>query len=67
MTTGICYRDDPAAIAALVRDEAVQCDVYIDPDTFRLEMEQRWPRSWINVGPTGQVPDVGDGGAPTTL
>jgi benzoate/toluate 1,2-dioxygenase alpha subunit len=54
------YRDDPEAISALVRDDAVHRDVYIDPDIFRLEMERLWARSWIYVGHTSQVPDPGD-------
>jgi benzoate/toluate 1,2-dioxygenase alpha subunit len=54
------YRDDPEAINALVRDDAVHRDVYIDPDIFRLEMERLWARSWIYVGHTSQVPDPGD-------
>ncbi len=54
------YRDDPEAIRALVRDDAVHRDVYIDPDIFRLEMERLWARSWVYVGHTSQVPDPGD-------
>jgi phenylpropionate dioxygenase-like ring-hydroxylating dioxygenase large terminal subunit len=54
------YRDDPAAIRALVRDDAVHRDVYIDPDIFRLEMDRLWARTWIYVGHTSQVPNPGD-------
>jgi hypothetical protein len=54
------YRDDPAAIRALVRDDAVHRDVYIDADIFRLEMERLWARTWLYVGHTSQVPDPGD-------
>ena len=54
------YRDDPARIAALVRDDAVHRDAYIDPEIFRLEMERVWARAWIYVGHTSQVPDPGD-------
>jgi len=54
------YRDDPAAVRALVRDDAVHRDVYIDADIFRLEMERLWARTWLYVGHTSQVPDPGD-------
>ncbi|HVC62365.1 MAG TPA: aromatic ring-hydroxylating dioxygenase subunit alpha [Acetobacteraceae bacterium] len=54
------YRDDPAALRALVRDDAVHRDVYIDPDIFRLEMERLWARTWIYVGHASQVPAPGD-------
>lgn len=54
------YRQDPAALRALVRDDAVHRDVYIDPEIFRLEMERLWARTWIYVGHTSQVPNPGD-------
>ena len=54
------YRDDPATLRALVRDDAVHRDVYIDPEIFRLEMERLWPRTWIYVGHSSQVPAPGD-------
>jgi phenylpropionate dioxygenase-like ring-hydroxylating dioxygenase large terminal subunit len=54
------YRDDPAALRALVRDDAVHRDVYTDPEIFRLEMERLWARTWIYVGHTSQVPQPGD-------
>ena len=53
------YRDDPAALRALVRDDAVHRDVYIDPEIFQLEMERLWARTWIYVGHTSQVPAPG--------
>ena len=54
------YREDPASVRALVRDDAVHRDVYTDPEIFRLEMERLWPRTWIYVGHTSQVPAPGD-------
>ena len=54
------YRDDPAAIRALVRPDAVHRDVYLDPELFRLEMERLFARSWIYVGHASQVPRAGD-------
>ena len=54
------YREDPTAIRALVRDDAVHRDVYINPEIFQLEMERLWARTWIYVGHTSQVPAPGD-------
>jgi phenylpropionate dioxygenase-like ring-hydroxylating dioxygenase large terminal subunit len=54
------YSENPAAIRALVRDDAVHRDVYTDPEIFRLEMERLWARAWIYVGHTSQVPGAGD-------
>ncbi len=54
------YRDDPAALRALVREDAVHRDVYLDPEIFRLEMERLWARAWIYVGHASQVPGPGD-------
>lgn len=54
------YRDDPAAIRALVEEDRVHRDVYLDPEIFALEMERLWPNSWIYVGHASQVPAPGD-------
>ena len=54
------YRDDPAALRALVRDDAVHRDVYVSREVFELEMERLWSRTWIYVGHDSQVPGVGD-------
>jgi benzoate/toluate 1,2-dioxygenase alpha subunit len=54
------YRDDPRALAALVREDAVHRDVYTDPEVFALEMERLWARTWIYVGHDSQVPNIGD-------
>jgi benzoate/toluate 1,2-dioxygenase alpha subunit len=54
------YRGNPAALRALVRDDAVHRDVYTDPEIFRLEMETLWARTWIYVGHTSQIPNPGD-------
>lgn len=54
------YRDDPLAVRALLRDDAVHKDVYLDPEIFRLEMERLWARTWIYVGHSSQVPAPGD-------
>jgi phenylpropionate dioxygenase-like ring-hydroxylating dioxygenase large terminal subunit len=54
------YRDDPRALAALVEDDRVHRDVYLDPEVFQLEMERLWSRAWIYVGHASQVPRPGD-------
>lgn len=54
------YRDDPRALRALVRDDAVHRDVYLDREVFELEMERLWSRTWIYVGHDSQVPNAGD-------
>ncbi len=54
------YRDDPAAVAALVRPDQVHRDLYIDPELFALEDERVFGRAWIYVGHASQVPLAGD-------
>jgi benzoate/toluate 1,2-dioxygenase subunit alpha len=54
------YRGNPKAIAALVQDDQVHRDVYIDAEVFELEMEQLWSNTWIYVGHVSQVPRPGD-------
>jgi len=34
------YRDDPRALQALVQDDRVHRDLYIDPEVFQLEVER---------------------------
>ena len=54
------YRDDQRALDALVQDDRVHRDLYIDPELFQLEMERLWSRTWIYVGHASQVPQAGD-------
>lgn len=54
------YRNDPQALAALVQDDQVHRDVYIDQEIFDLEMERLWSNTWIYVGHASQVPNPGD-------
>jgi phenylpropionate dioxygenase-like ring-hydroxylating dioxygenase large terminal subunit len=54
------YRDDPKAVAALVREDEVHRDVYLDQEVFDLEMERLWSNTWIYVGHASQVPKPGD-------
>jgi benzoate/toluate 1,2-dioxygenase subunit alpha len=54
------YRQDPEAIRALVRPDAVHRDVYLSQELFDLEMERLWRDTWIYVGHDSQVPAAGD-------
>jgi benzoate/toluate 1,2-dioxygenase alpha subunit len=54
------YRHSTAAIRALVRDDAVHRDVYVNPELFELEMERLWRSAWTYVGHDSQVPNAGD-------
>ncbi|HVN43876.1 MAG TPA: aromatic ring-hydroxylating dioxygenase subunit alpha [Steroidobacteraceae bacterium] len=54
------YRNDAAAIRALVRADAVHRDVYLSAELFELEMEQLWRNTWIYVGHDSQIPAAGD-------
>jgi len=54
------YRHSTAAIRALVCDDAVHRDVYLNPELFDLEMERLWPSAWTYVGHDSQVPNSGD-------
>ncbi len=54
------YRGNPASIRALVEEDRVHRDVYLDQELFDLEMEQLFHNTWIYVGHASQVPDPGD-------
>ena len=54
------YIDNPQAVQALVRADAVHRDLYIDDELFALEMRQLWRNTWIYVGHDSQVPKAGD-------
>ncbi|MEZ5739477.1 MAG: aromatic ring-hydroxylating dioxygenase subunit alpha [Burkholderiaceae bacterium] len=54
------YRDNPQAVADLVREDAVHRDVYIDQEIFDLEMEHLFGATWVFVGHDSQVPKAGD-------
>jgi len=56
----VSYRDQPEAIRALVREDAVHRDVYLSQELFDLEMERLWRNTWIYVGHDSQVPNIGD-------
>ncbi len=54
------YRDNPGAVAALVRDTEVHRDCYTSEEIFALEMEQLFASTWIYVGHASQIPRPGD-------
>ncbi len=54
------YRNNPAAIRALVRPREVHRDVYIDDEVFALEMEHLFANTWIYAGHASQMPEPGD-------
>jgi phenylpropionate dioxygenase-like ring-hydroxylating dioxygenase large terminal subunit len=54
------YRDNPQAIAALVRDTEVHKDCYTSPELFALEMEHLFANCWVFVGHGSQIPNAGD-------
>ena len=54
------YRGDREAIRALVQNDQVHRDVYLDPELFEIEMEELFAKAWIYVGHESQVPKHGD-------
>ncbi|MDP1533141.1 MAG: Rieske 2Fe-2S domain-containing protein, partial [Rubrivivax sp.] len=54
------YRNQPEAVAALVREREIHKDAYIDAEVFALEMEHLFANCWVYVGHASQVPQVGD-------
>jgi len=54
------YRNDPAALRALVRDAEVHRDTYTDPEIFALEMQRLFANTWVYVGHDSQVAKPGD-------
>ena len=54
------YRDQPAAIAALVQEDRVHRDLYLSEEIFALEQEHFFANTWNYVGHASQVPEPGD-------
>lgn len=54
------YRNNPTAVAALIRPTEVHKDIFIDEELFALEMEHLFANTWVYVGHASQVPNVGD-------
>ena len=54
------YRNNPAAVATLVRPTEVHKDIFISEEIFELEMEHLFANTWVYVGHASQIPNVGD-------
>lgn len=54
------YRNNPAAVRALVRPDRVHRDLYISEEIFRLEQEHFFANTWNYLGHTSQIPKAGD-------
>ncbi len=54
------YKDNPAAVAALVQQHQVHRDTYIDQEIYDLEMKHLFANTWVFVGHDSQVPTKGD-------
>ena len=54
------YRNNPAAVSALVRPTEVHKDLFINEEIFDLEMEHLFANTWVYVGHASQVPNPGD-------
>jgi len=54
------YRDNPAAIRALVEPDRVHRDLYISQELFELEQEHFFANTWNYVGHDSQLPNAGD-------
>src|SRR5437764_9487392 len=54
------YRGNPEAIRALVQNDRVHRDLYIDPEVFALEQEHFFANTWNYVGHDSQLPNPGD-------
>lgn len=47
-------------IARLVQDDRVHRDLYLSPELFALEQRHFFANTWLYLGHTSQVPEVGD-------
>jgi benzoate/toluate 1,2-dioxygenase subunit alpha len=54
------YRDNPAAVRALVQPDRVHRDLYISDELFALEQEHFFANTWNYVGHDSQLPKNGD-------
>ena len=48
------------AINALVENNRIHRNVYVDEEIFQLEMKKIWGYAWIYVGHESQIPEPGD-------
>ena len=54
------YRDNPDAVRALVQEDRVHRDLYIDAELFELEQQHFFANTWNYVGHESQVAQPGD-------
>ncbi len=54
------YAGNPDAVAALVKQDQVHRDTYIDREIFDLEMKHLFRNTWVFVGHDSQTPEKGD-------
>ena len=54
------YRNNPAAVLALVQPERVHRDLYISAELFALEQEHFFANTWNYAGHESQIPKPGD-------
>ncbi len=54
------YRDNPAAVRALVQGERVHRDLYLSAELFALEQEHFFANTWNYAGHESQIPHPGD-------
>lgn len=54
------YHNNPEAVAALVQDDEIHKDLYINKEVFDLEMTHLFANTWVYVGHESQVPEAGD-------
>ena len=54
------YRDNPAAVRALVQADRVHRDLYIHAELFALEQEHFFANTWNYAGHESQLPNPGD-------
>ena len=53
-------RYSPAALPALVKDDRVHRDLFVDPQVFDLEMANIYHRTWVYVGHESEIRNPGD-------
>ena len=54
------YRENPAAVRALVQADRVHRDLYIDAELFALEQQHFFANTWNYAGHESQIPEPGD-------
>lgn len=58
--TSLGYRNKPDAVTALIENDRVHRDVYINQEIFELEQEHLFRKAWLYLCHDSQVPNKGD-------